>query len=39
VAAPKGEGTRIRLEVRKRNAFKKKQKKQKTVYILTTIVK
>jgi hypothetical protein len=23
VAAPKGEGTRIRIEVRKRNAFKK----------------
>jgi hypothetical protein len=24
VAAPKGEGTRIRIEVRKRNALKKK---------------
>jgi hypothetical protein len=24
VAAPKGEGIRIRIEVRKRNAFKKK---------------
>jgi hypothetical protein len=23
VAAPKGEGTKIRIEVRKRNAFKK----------------
>jgi hypothetical protein len=30
VAAPKEEGTRIRKEVRKRNAFKKKKKKKKT---------
>jgi hypothetical protein len=27
VAAPKGEGARIRIEVRQRNAFKKKKKK------------
>jgi hypothetical protein len=27
VAAPKGEGTRIRIEVRKRNALKKPKKK------------
>jgi hypothetical protein len=26
VAAPKGEGTRIRIEERKRNAFKKNKK-------------
>jgi hypothetical protein len=27
VAAPKGQGTRIRIEVRKRNAFRKKEEK------------
>jgi hypothetical protein len=30
VAAPKGEGSRIRKEVRKKNAFKNKNKKKLT---------
>jgi hypothetical protein len=37
VAAPKGEGTRIRIEVRKRNAFGKKPSVFFQVFINSTL--